>query len=122
MAIELNHTIVPARDKEASAQFFAETFGLTYEGMRGHFAPVKVNNSLTLDFDNRDEPVPHYHLAFHVSDEEFEAILGRVRQRGIAFGSEPGAQDNGELNHRRGGRGFYFKDPNGHSYELLTIA
>ena len=121
MAVLLNHTIVPAKDKEAAAKFFAEIFGFAYDGPRGHFAPVKVNESLTLDFDDAD-PVPHHHYAFHVGDEEFDAILGRVKERGVAFGSQPGAQDNGELNERRGGRGFYFRDPNGHSYELLTVA
>ena len=29
MAIELNHTIVPSRDKEAGARFFARVFGRT---------------------------------------------------------------------------------------------
>lgn len=119
MPITLNHTIVPARDKEASARFFAEVFGLPYEGLRGHFAPVRVNDTLTLDFDNKDS-FDRHHYAFHVSDEEFDAILGRVEQAGLAYGSEPGAQDNMQINTRRRGRGFYFKDPNGHSLELLT--
>ena len=30
MTIRLDHTIVPAKDKVASAQFFARVFGLTY--------------------------------------------------------------------------------------------
>jgi hypothetical protein len=47
MAITLNHTIVPARDKEVLARFFAHVFGLQYEGPTGHFAPVRVNESLT---------------------------------------------------------------------------
>ncbi len=51
MAIELNHTIVPAHDKEKSAKFFARIFGLFYDGEVSHFAPVRVNDSLTLDFD-----------------------------------------------------------------------
>ena len=42
VAIELNHTIVPALDKEASAAFFARIFGLRYDGPTGHFAPVQV--------------------------------------------------------------------------------
>ena len=35
MAITLNHTIVPAHDKEESARFFADILGLTYEGTYG---------------------------------------------------------------------------------------
>jgi catechol 2,3-dioxygenase-like lactoylglutathione lyase family enzyme len=117
--ITLNHTIVPARDKEGSAQFFAEIFGLKYEGGTGHFAPVRVNETLTMDFDNRDGFESH-HYAFHVTDEEFDAIFGRVRAKGIPYGSGPQSQDDMQTNSRRNGRGFYFKDPNGHSLELLT--
>jgi len=81
MPIVLDHTIVPARDKEASARFFAEMFGLTYAGAKGHFAPVYVNDSLTFDFDNRESFEKH-HYAFYISDEEFDAILGRVKAAG----------------------------------------
>ena len=122
MAIMLNHTIVPARDKEEAARFFARIFGLRYEGVRGHFAPVQVNDTLALDFDNAAEPIPRHHYAFHVTDEEFDQILKRVQAEGLRYGSEPGAQDNMQLNSRRGGRGFYFRDSNGHSLELLTRA
>lgn len=121
MAIILNHTIVPARDKIASAQFFAGIFGLRFDGAQGHFAPVRVNDSLTLDFDNAED-FEHHHYAFHVSDEEFDAIFARVKEAGIPYGSGPYAQDNLEINTRRGGRGFYFHDPDGHSLELLTKA
>ena len=119
--ITLNHTIVPAHDKEASATLFAELFGLSYNGGQGHFAPVRVNDTLTMDFDNR-EGFESHHYAFHVSDEEFDAIFARIKAKGMAYGSEPAAQDNMQINTRRGGRGFYFRDPNGHSLELLTHA
>jgi catechol 2,3-dioxygenase-like lactoylglutathione lyase family enzyme len=119
--ITLNHTIVPAHDKVASAEFFARIFGLAYSGGTGHFAPVRVNDTLTLDFDNA-ERFERHHYAFHVSDEDFDAIFGRVKAEGLAYGSEPGAQDNLQINTRRGGRGIYFRDPNGHSLELLTHA
>jgi catechol 2,3-dioxygenase-like lactoylglutathione lyase family enzyme len=121
MAIKLNHTIVPARDKEASAKFFAEVFGLKYDGPVGHFAPVKINDDLTLDFDSADGFESH-HYAFHVSDEEFESIFKRIQDAGIAWGSGPRSLDNRELNSRKGGRGVYFRDPNGHVLELLTVA
>ena len=119
MAIVLDHTIVPAKDKVASAEFFAKIMGLKYEGAMGHFAPVRLNESLTMDFDNRDEFESH-HYAFKVSEEAFDEIFARVKAEGLAYGSDPYTQDNMEINHRQGGRGFYFQDPNGHSLELLT--
>ena len=118
MAITLNHTIVPAHDKEASARFFADIFGLKYEGSAGYFAPVRVNETLTLDFDT-DADFDSHHYTFHVSDPEFDAIFKRVQEAGILFGSDPW-HENSELNSWNGGRGVYFRDPNGHLLELLT--
>lgn len=119
MTIELDHTIVPARDKEASARFFARIFGLAYDGPMSHFAPVKVNDRLTLDFDT-DQEFESHHYAFRVSEAEFDAIFGRIRAEGIAYGSGPGRLDDMDINHRRGGRGVYFRDPNGHVLEIMT--
>jgi catechol 2,3-dioxygenase-like lactoylglutathione lyase family enzyme len=119
MAITLNHTIVPARDKEASAKFFAHMFGLKYEGAKGHFAPVRVNETLTLDFDNWDHFEMH-HYAFQVSDGEFDAIFGRIKEAGIPYGSGPFSQEEMKTNNWRGGRGVYFKELNGRLLELLT--
>ena len=85
MAITLNHTIVPAHDKDASAKFFADLFGLKYEGAVSRFAPVRINETLTLDFDNWDSFEMH-HYAFHVSDAEFDAILGRIKEAGLPYG------------------------------------
>ena len=119
MAIVLDHTIVPARDKDASARFFAQMMGLTYEGASGHFAPVHVNESLTFDFDNRDSFESH-HYAFYISDDDFDAILARVKGAGRTFGSGPRTPEDGEINTRRGGRGFYFADLDGHLLEVMT--
>ena len=119
MGIDLNHIIAPSRDKEASAKFFAKIFGLSYQGPAGHFAPVQDNETLTLDFDNRDEFESH-HYAFHVGDDVFDAVSGRVKAEGISYGSGPFETDNMQINTRRGGRGFYFLDPDGHNLELLT--
>ena len=129
MTIRLDHTIVPAANRVQSAEFFAELFGLSVKP--GHFAQVQVNESLTLDF--ADEPEPwggpgfdprtgrSHHYAFHVSEAEFEAIFGRVKAKGIRYGSEPHQHTNGQINTRRGGRGFYFQDPNGHLLEVMTV-
>ena len=119
MTIRLNHTIVPVRGKAAAAKFFARIFGLK-RGRTGHFAPVRVNKTLTLLFDD-DEKFESHHYAFHVSNAEFDAIFGRVKQAGLAYGSAPWSPDDGKLNDWGGGRGFYFKDPNGHLLELMTV-
>ena len=86
MTITLNHTIVPAHDKAASAKFFAGIFGLKC-GRAGYFAPVKVNKSLTLLFDEENKFESH-HLAFHVNNKEFEAILARVKKQNAQKGAE----------------------------------
>ena len=118
MAITWNHTIVPARDKQAAAQFFACLFGLQVQEA-GHFAAVPVNDTLTLDFADQERFEPH-HYAFHVSDAEFDAIFERIKAAGIAYSSDPFRKNMGQINHWNGGRGVYFPDPDGHLLELLT--
>jgi catechol 2,3-dioxygenase-like lactoylglutathione lyase family enzyme len=119
MAITLNHTIVPTRDKAAAAKFFADIFGLK-RGRADYFAPVRINKSLTLLFDD-DTKFESHHYAFHVSNREFDAILARVKKAKIAFGSTPWSLDDGKLNDWNGGRGVYFHDPDGHVLELMTV-
>jgi catechol 2,3-dioxygenase-like lactoylglutathione lyase family enzyme len=120
MTITLNHTIVPSRDKVAAARFFARVFGLKFDGRSDHFAPVRVNDTLTLLFDDEDSFESH-HYAFHVSQAEFDAIFKRVKDEGITYGSAPWSLDDGKLNDWNGGRGVYFKDPDGHVLELMTV-
>ena len=120
MAITLNHTIVPARDKERAAREFARLFGLSYAGPGEHFAPVKINDSLTFLFDeNRDFGSHHY--AFHVSDAEFDAIFRRIQEAGLVHGSTPWSAEDGKLNHWGGGKGVYFRTADRHLLELMTV-
>jgi catechol 2,3-dioxygenase-like lactoylglutathione lyase family enzyme len=131
MTIRLDHTIVPAKDRIASAAFFAEIFGLTVMPGPSDFAQVQVNESLTFDF--ADEPEAwggpgfdprtgqSHHYAFHVSEAEFDGIFSRVKAKGIPYGSGPHSHTDGRINTRRGGRGFYFEDPYGHLLEVMTV-
>ena len=129
MAIRLDHTIVPARDKDASAKFFAEIFGLKVS--RGFFARVQVNESLTLAFNDEAESWGNsgydpgtnqcHHYAFHVSDADYDGIFSRVKAKGLPYGNGPYDHTNGRTYTRRGGRGFYFKDPYGHLLEVMTV-
>ena len=131
MTIRLDHTIVPAKDKRASATFFAEIFGLSVKPGDGHFAQVQVSDSLTFDFADEAEAWggpgfdprtgKSHHYAFHVTEAEFDAILGRVRARGVPYGSGPYHHSDGQIYARRGGRGIYFEDPYGHLLEIMTV-
>ena len=119
--LTLNHTIVPARDKQAAARFFAQIFGLKLEGAGDYFAPVRVNETLTLLFSDEHASFESHHYAFHVSDAEFDAIFGRIREAKLAYGSAPWSLGDGKLNDWNGGRGVYFRDPDGHVLELMTV-
>jgi len=103
MTIQLNHTIVPARDPRASAGFLADILGLTVDPPVSHFTPVTLANHVTLDYDQHDEPESH-HYAFLVSDEEFDAAFGRIQDRGVSFYADPSCRQAGQVYRKRGCR------------------
>lgn len=120
MTIELNHTIVPAHDPEASAQFLAGILGLEVSPPVAHFTPVALANGVTLDYDRYDE-VHENHYAFLVSAAEFEASFGRIRDTGVPYYADPACQRAGQTYAaKNGNRGVYFRDPDGHLMEILT--
>ena len=119
MSVELNHIIIYAKDRRASARFLAHILGLTPAPDWGGFVPLQTANGVTLDFAESDN-VRAQHCAFLVSEKEFDAALDRVRRADIPFFAEFDGSGEGEINHLYGGRGFYFRDPNGHLLEVLT--
>ena len=119
MEITLNHTIVPAHDNVESAKFYEKIFGFEFVKEWEHFAVVKVNKTLTLDFINEDNFLSLYY-AFKVTEQQFDEILERIKSDRIVFGSGPRSVDDGKINNHYGGRGAYFKDPNGHILEIIT--
>ena len=121
MSVELNHTIVPARDPKSSAQFLAGILGLTVDPPVAHFTPVTLANRATLDYDHHEDFESH-HYAFLVSEEEFDAAFARIQNRGITFFADPAGRQAGQIYRSHGRRGVYFRDPNGHLMEILTPA
>jgi catechol 2,3-dioxygenase-like lactoylglutathione lyase family enzyme len=119
VSVELNHIIVPAKEKWTSARFLAAILGLEVGPQWGPFVPLRTSNGVTLDFVDATA-FETYHCAFLVSDEEFEAALARLRDKGIAFYADFMRKRSGEINHLYGGRGVYFDDPDGHLLELIT--
>jgi len=122
MSIHFNHTIVAAKDKKESANFLTELFGLPDPVPFGHFLTVTVSNGVSLDYAELpgNAQVHPQHYAFLVSEEEFDAIYGKIRERGMQHWADPRGNRPGEINHNDGGRGVYFQDPAGHYLEIIT--
>jgi catechol 2,3-dioxygenase-like lactoylglutathione lyase family enzyme len=125
MAVRLNHTIIAARDRDASALFLTEMLGLPPPSVLGPFAVVQVGDT-SLDYmdakeygGNPDE-IPSQHYAFLVSEGEFDEIFARIRERSLPYWADPGRRQRDTINHWDDGRGVYFDDPNGHLLEVIT--
>jgi catechol 2,3-dioxygenase-like lactoylglutathione lyase family enzyme len=117
--VELNHTMVLAHDNRASAAFLADLLGLEVGEPWGPFVPLQLSNGVTLDYVGVDHDIPLQHLAFLVPEEDFDAILDRIRAAGLEHFADPGMTQPG-INHNHGGRGVYFLDPAGHGMEVIT--
>ncbi len=120
MPILLDHLIVPAHDNGAGAQYLGELLGVPWEP-GDHFAPVYVNEGLTLDFATSERFESH-HYCFHVSEADFDAIFDRLKAKGIAYRSTPTGPVDMQINTRSGGKNLYWFDPDGHNWEILTVS
>ncbi|WP_175410156.1 VOC family protein [Streptomyces sp. TRM64462] len=122
MTADLNHTVVHATDKLASAEFLAGILGLKVGAPFGPFIPVDTGNGVTLDFYESPDgaPVASMHYAFLVPDDEFDTMIGRLEAGGVTYYADPGHTEPGQINRLFGGRGAYFDDPDGHNMEIMT--
>jgi catechol 2,3-dioxygenase-like lactoylglutathione lyase family enzyme len=121
MSIRFNHTIVHSRDKNGSARFLADILGLAEPRPFGHFQVVDLDNEVSLDFANAgDSDFETQHYAFLIGDDDFDVVFRRIRERGLDYWADTSKKQPGEINHRDGGRGVYFDDPDGHLLEILT--
>jgi catechol 2,3-dioxygenase-like lactoylglutathione lyase family enzyme len=118
--VQLNHTIVHARDPRASSEFLASVLGLPPPRLFGPFLVVDLANGVSLDYHTAGATMTIEHYAFLVSEEEFDAIFARIRERGLTYWADPFLHRENEINHNDGGRGCYFKDPSGHFLEIIT--
>jgi catechol 2,3-dioxygenase-like lactoylglutathione lyase family enzyme len=120
VSVQLNHTIVSCRDQQRSAAFLAGILGLPAPARFGHFLVVQADNGVSLDFAETSRDIVSQHYAFLVGEDEFDAAFGRIRELGLPYWADPGKTQRDAVNHRDGGRGLYFEDPDGHLLEILT--
>ncbi|MFC4335051.1 VOC family protein [Salininema proteolyticum] len=125
MDLSFNHTIVWAADRDATAEWWSDVFGVATKPF-GPFLQIPCSNGVDLDIcgigsnPDRGRPAPQ-HYAFLVSEGDFDAVFTRVKDRGIPYWAHPDGSGKGEYNTNDGGRGVYFADPNGHDLEIITV-
>ncbi|MCB2079180.1 MAG: VOC family protein [Novosphingobium sp.] len=120
MTVQLNHTIIWASDKMRSAAFLSEMFDLPEPQDVFRFRVVQTANGVSMDYADKQGKIASQHYAFLVSEDEFDAVMARIKQRGLTYWADPARQQEGAINTRFGGRGVYFEDPDGHLLEALT--
>lgn len=119
--VEFNHTIVSVSDKNKSAAFYADVLGLPEASSYGPFRVLNLANGVSLDFADELDPIVPRHYAFLANEAAFDAILGRIKERGLTYWSDPFRRRPGEINHNDGGSGVYWEDPDGHMLEIVTV-
>ena len=120
MAVQLNHTIVWSSNQKASATFLAEILGRPAPTRFGHFDLVELDNGVSLDFADAKGPIRPQHYAFLIEEADFDAVFERIKNRGLDFWADPRGKRPSAINHNDGGRGVYFRDPDGHYLEVIT--
>jgi catechol 2,3-dioxygenase-like lactoylglutathione lyase family enzyme len=121
MSIDLDHTIVHARDRWAAAREVAGVLGVEEPAPYGPFAVVRLGNGVSLDFMEDPGEFTGQHYAFLVGEVEFDAVWGRLREQGRQFWADPSRHTAGQINRNDGGRGLYWEGPDGHWLEIITV-
>lgn len=122
MSVQLDHFIVRAHDRVASARLLAHLLGVPWsETVFGVFSAVYLNDGLTLDFIQSDD-VRSAHYCFRVDSDEFDAILERIKAAGIPYRSKVHGPVDMQVDTEYGGKGIYWNEPDGHGWEMLTVS
>ena len=123
MTVKLDHTIVLSRSKLSSALFLSYILGREYGGHFARFAPVQLDDELNIDYtDTESDDFERRTFTLLVGDAELDGIVHRLDGEDVAYGSEPDQIGKRQINGRGGGRGLFFRDPNGHMFEISTAA
>ena len=118
---QLNHLIVWSKDRRNAAAFFAGLMGMDEPTEFGHFTQVESGNGVTIDFSDVAGGPNGMHLAFEVTERQFDEIFDRIVDMKIPYWADPRRSEPGQINHQDGGRGVYFGDPHTRiGWEIIT--
>ena len=119
--IGFDHHIWPSTDRERTARFLTETLGLPPAREEGPFLAVDLANDVAVYVAGWDSEVRPQHYAFLMDEDDLDGVLTRVVASGADYWADPEGERPRSINHDDGGRGFYFRDPDGHLLEVLTV-
>ncbi len=71
----------------------------------GHFQIVKLDDGVSLDYAETSGDFPSQHYALLVSNDVFDGLIAKIRDRGIEHWADPRGQHPGEINTNDGGAG-----------------
>ncbi|MCA9521808.1 MAG: VOC family protein [Myxococcales bacterium] len=122
MLSQIKETAIYVRDLQRTKAFYADVLGLPLIGERGgRHVFFRVGPSILLCFNaeaTRDEvDVPRHfgegelHLAFEAEAGRYDEIKAKLEEAGVEI--------EAELSWPRGGRSFYFRDPDRHCLEVV---
>ena len=112
MITGINHVTLAVRDLEKSLEFYRKVLGFRVAARWEKGAYLLAGDlwvALLVDPMTRENALPEYtHVAFSVSNENFDAVAERIRASGATIWKENESE----------GPSLYFEDPNGHKLEV----
>jgi catechol 2,3-dioxygenase-like lactoylglutathione lyase family enzyme len=120
---QLDHLILPVNDRDKSIDFYTRILGLTYERERPPFSVLRVTRDLVLQLAPWGTRGGE-HLAFSLTDAEFDDVLRRLREEGVEYGDSFDTVGNmrgpGDADGARGPtKSVYLFDPSRHLIEII---
>jgi catechol 2,3-dioxygenase-like lactoylglutathione lyase family enzyme len=120
--MQLDDMILNVNDRAESAAFYTDVLGFPYEGDDGDFAMMRVTPDLMIllaAFGTKGGE----HLAFSMPRADFDTVMARLVERGIAYGDAYNTVGNmmgpgDERGARGSGASIYFLDPSRHLIEI----
>ena len=120
--ITLDHHIVPSRERDAAARWFTGILGLADPRTEGPFAAVDLSGGTSLFFAGWDDEVAPQHYAFAVEPDDFDRIVDRLVAADVDHWADHTLTESATVRRDPTGSGVYFRSPEGHLLELLTVS
>lgn len=120
----IDHIILNVNGLDETVEFYTGVLGFTAEGQDGPFTVLRVSEEFTIQVAPWGTK-GNEHYAFALDREQFDAVFGRLKERGIPFGDAFDAVgSNRGPGSESGARGMaptvYFFDPSHHLLEIRT--